>query len=424
MKLLFALVRWLFSQLFVLIVIAGLVILAAILKDWWEQRQIQELRLQTLQTELAKLHRNIQERRSDLTLEKKYMELRNNEPSRWRSPFEWYRWDKQMEALGGLIDKKNEELKKLRQKRNELVLEIEASSQALYRTQQMLTSIVRKSVKTILILSTIVFLGPFFWRAFWYFVIARLARHAPPIQLEKSNTGSFDVREARKNLSVVIRPGETFRTRMAWLHQYTPQARKRTRFLVDWKAPFISYASGLAELTEVTVPAGGLPTEIALSSAENADTFLCEIEMQDHPGLVVFPAQVVAIAGDLRLTTKWTITNLHSWIAGRLRFIIFTGTGRLYLRGMAGVNSIPSNSGGVRLSESILIAFETSLSFSTVRTETFWPYYRRLVPLFDYEFQGDGAAIRQTAPDMKRIESPTVRIFDSVLNGIGKLLGL
>ncbi|MGH9858264.1 MAG: hypothetical protein ACRD4B_10510, partial [Acidobacteriota bacterium] len=340
------------------------------------------------------------------------------------SPFQWFRWNKEMETLSRLIDKKNVELKELRQKKNQLVRQIETSTHALQKTEEMIRSILRKSIKTILILSGIIFLGPICWRAFWYFGIARLAKHAPPVRLQKSEVGRIDVYPSRKNLPVLLAGGEKLYTRMAWLHQYTPDARKRTRFLFDWKAPFISYAAGLAELTEVTAPMDIDSTQIVLSSAENPDTFLCEARLENHPGVVVYPSQVVAISGNLELDTRWTLWNLHSWVAGRLRYIIFSGTGRLYIKGMAGVDPVSVNEKGVRLSESILIAFESRLSFSTVRTETFWPYYRRLTPLFDYQFEGGGIVLRQTAPDAKRMDSATVRVFDTLLNGIGKLLGL
>ncbi len=405
--------------------IAGLVVLVAILNDWWKQRQTQELQLRTLQTQLGELHRTIRHVRSDLSLEKRYLHLREQEPSRWTSPLEWYRWNKEMEMLGSLIDKKNAEIKKLRQEKDRLVRQVQTSSDSLYRTRQLLTSTLRKSVKTILILCAILFLGPICWRAFWYFVVAGLAKHASPIQLEKfRENGAITVEPSRKNVAVLLQPGERLLTRMAWLHQYTPAARKRTKFLMNWKSPFISYAAGLAELTEVTVPRDATPTEVSLSSAENPDNYLCEVNIHDHPGIVIYPTQVVALTGNLQLKTQWNLLNLHSWIAGRLRYILFSGTGRLYVRGSGGLESLHINGQPVRLSEPIVIAFDASLSFSTVRTETFWPYYRRLVPLFDYQFEGNGLVLRQIASDTTRMDSSTIRIFDTLLNGVGKLLGL
>lgn len=425
MKLLLALLRWLFSRLLILLSIAALVVLMAVLSDWWKQRKAEELQLQTLQTQLGELHRKIQEKRSDLTLEKRYLRLREQEPSRWTSPFQWLRWKKEMELIGALIDKKNAELQRLRQEKEKLVQQIDRTSRALYQTQQLFLTTLRKSIKTILILCALIFLGPLCWKAFWYFCIASLAKHASPVQLEKTEqAGKITAKRSEKNLPVLLLPGESLVTRMAWLHQYAPAARKKTRFLLNWKSPFISYAAGLAELTEVSVPVDSASSEIVLTSGENPDTYICEVQLEDHPGVVVYPSQVIAMTGNLQLKTRWNLLNLHSWIAGRLRYILFSGTGRLFLQGMGGVDAVRLNGQTVRISESILTAFDTNLSFSTARTETFWPYYRSMTPLFDYQFEGDGLILRQTAPPSKASDSATVRIFDALLNGIGKLLGL
>jgi hypothetical protein len=434
MKLLFAVFRWIFSRLLLLTLIAALVVLVAIAHDWWQERKVREVQLQQLQQELGDLNQKIRKLQSDLSLENRYLRLKQNEPSMWRSPIEWYRWDKEVEMLGGLIDKKNAELNRLRRQQAALVQRAQESSEALYRTQELITSTLRKSIKTILILFAIIFFGPFLWRAFWYFVIAGLAQHASAIRLnrseEQAGTGlplpetDLTVQPSRKNQPVQLQSGETLLTRMAWLHQYTPSARKRTKFLMDWRSPFISYAAGLAELTEVKVPPQVDRTEVVLTSAEDPDTFVCEIQLKNHPGFVVYPSQVIAITGNLRLRTEWTLMNLHSWIAGRLRHIIFSGTGRIYVKGTGGLEAICLHDQPVRLSESIVSGFESDLSFSTIRTETFWPYYRRHATLFDYEFDGNGILLRQTVPDAKRMESGTIRILDAFLNGIGKLLGL
>ena len=426
MKLLGVIIGWILSRLFLFICIAGVVIAAAVLRDWWNERKQQESQLQTLQTELGELHKTIKSKQADLSLERRYLDLRRQEPSRWTSPFQWYRWDQEMKVVAGLLNKKNSELKKLRQQRIELVRKVEDSSRALYETQRRFTGAVKKSIRTILIISGIVLFGPLLWKAFWYFVLAPIAKHASPVRITgtKAESNRLLVEESRKNLSVLLQPGERLVTRMAWLHQYTRSGTKRTRFLLDWKAPFISYASGLAELTEIAIPGDGTATEVVLSSAEDPDAYLCAIRLEDHPGLVVYPSQVVGLTGNLRVSARWKWWNLHSWISGRLRYILFSGTGSLFVRGTGGVHPIQVKDQPVRLSEPVLSAFESTLPFLTVRTETFWPYYRRLVPLFDYEFQGTGVVLRQTSTSRAATDSASLRVFDAFLSGVGKLFGL
>ena len=426
MKLLWALLRWLLSHLVLFLAIAALVVISTILSGWWKERKQQEFQLQNLQYRLTVLSQKITKMRRDLSVEKRFLDLHENEPSRWTSPLKWYQWRKEMDLIGVLLDKKNAELMKLRRQKEQLAGEIEKASQSLYQTQQKILSVTRKSIGGILFLSALVFLGPLCWKAFWYFVVAGIARSAPKIQLEKPlvDEENIHVKQGNKNCAVSLQPGESLFARMSWIHQYAPTARKKTRFLWDWKSPFIGYAAGLAELTEVSVGEHEPETEVVVSSGQNPDTYLCEVQLLNHPGMVVYPSQVIAISGNVRLKTRWCLTNPHAWIAGRLRHIIFCGTGRIYVQGSGGIDPVPIIDQPVRISEWIVAAFETVLSFSTVRTETFWPYYRGIVPLFDYEFQGRGIILRQTAPLSKQKEITTIRFLDGLLNGIGKLLGL
>jgi uncharacterized protein (AIM24 family) len=424
-KLLWAIFRWIASRLVIFICIAALVVLSAILKDWWNQRKIQQSEIFRLQNELADLNHKIRKLQQDLSLEKRYLDLHQHEPSRWTSPLQWLRWKQELELTGRLLDRKNVELKKLHQMKQSLLIRIKQVDQALFHTHEVFVSTFKKSVGAIVLITAAIFVGPVLWKAFWYFGVAKLAQSAPPIQLESPvGPTMIQAEESKKSYSVSIAPGERLVTRMDWLHQYAPHARKKTRFLLNWKSPFISYAAGLAELTEVSVDANSASAEVVLSSGKEPDKYLCELRIENHPGLVVYPLQVIAICGNIQLKTRWTLTNPHSWIAGRLRHIILSGTGRVFMQGTGGLQAIQISDGGVRVSEAIVTAFETTLAFSTVRTETFWPYYRQMVPLFDYQFEGRGVLLRQTAPDLKRVESPTIRVFDALLNGIGKLLGV
>jgi uncharacterized protein (AIM24 family) len=424
MRLLWALIRWFLSRLILFLCIGALVVVYAIFSDWWKQRNSQESELTRLQTEFNELGQQFQKLRNDLSLEKRLLDLREHEPSKWTSPFQWLKWKKEVEVVSDLLDKKNRELRRLRVEKERAWNEIQKTTTLLRQTQQLLISSLKRSITTILMISAFIFLGPICWKAFWYFGLARLAQHAPGIQLETSNHDrKFRASHGEKHCTVILQPGEHLYSRMEWIHQYSSTGKKRTRFLLDWKSPFTSYATGLSELTEVSVVPGSQPAEVVISSGHNPDTYLCEVEIENHPGIVVYPAQVIAITGNVRVKTKWCITNPHAWIAGRLRHIIFYGTGKLFVRGTGGIDPVQISDPPVRISESIVTAFETFLPFSTVRTETFWPYYKQIVPLFDYQFKGEGWILRQTAPDAARVDNASVRFIDAMLNGLSKLLG-
>ena len=72
-----------------------------------------------------------------------------------------------------------------------------------------------------------------------------------------------------------------------------------------------------------------------------------------------------------------------------------------------------------------MIGYDSRSVFRTVRTETFWPYFRNKTSLFDYSFGGPGLTLLETAkaPGAKASDNPLKRTFDAILNVIGKFLG-
>jgi hypothetical protein len=102
---------------------------------------------------------------------------------------------------------------------------------------------------------------------------------------------------------------------------------------------------------------------------------------------------------------------------------LFCGTGVVYVSGTGGVD-LCAQDAPVVIEEALVLGYDSRAAFATVRTETFWPYFRGKTSLFDYRFEGRHAAIRQTtALPAARQGNPYVRTVDAVLNGIGKLLG-
>ena len=124
-------------------------------------------------------------------------------------------------------------------------------------------------------------------------------------------------------------------------------------------------------------------------------------------------------------STKWTLKNIHSWVSGKLRHIIVYGTGKIYLLGYGGLECIDNNNQAIRVEESLILGYDCRKLFSTVRTETFWPFLRGMTSLFDYQFSGPGYVIRQNAmPNNQRnSDNPLMKTIDAILNGIGKVFG-
>ncbi len=270
----------------------------------------------------------------------------------------------------------------------------------------------------------LVMLGPPVGKAFWYYGLAALASARPPTRLLPAETpGRLRPAAAGKTLTLRVTAGRPLLARMDWVQQYAPGLAKRTRLLLEWRSPFTSFAAGLAELTELRTTATDQAGTVGLASGTDPHAHLLALELDNHPGVVLKPGAVVAVAGDITLRPRWHWRSLHPWIAGRVRHILFRGTGTVYVAGHGGVEPC-GDPDPVVLEEALVLGYDARAAFATVRTETFWPYLRGRTSLFDYRFAGGHWVIRQTsAPPRDRAGNPFVRMVDAVLNGLGRLLG-
>jgi len=76
-----------------------------------------------------------------------------------------------------------------------------------------------------------------------------------------------------------------------------------------------------------------------------------------------------------------------------------------------------------RTNQDSTIGFTPNLSYSPVRAETFWSYYRGMNPLFDDRFSGAGLFILQETS----AEGPGAKsgkFWSSVWNGVLKVFGV
>jgi hypothetical protein len=286
-------------------------------------------------------------------------------------------------------------------------------------------------------ISTIVILvigGPPFWKVFRYFVLARLAEKAEPLRVKHpanhsvplaSEDERLQLFEAVKSIPVQLAEEAPLMVREGYM-SIRENLQSQTRMFWKWRAPFISYVAGLFELTEFSVKDPG-EKGVAHISSGNAGTYIAELRLNHHPGVILHPKHIVGVSGDIRLRTRWSFLNLHSWLSGQHRFIIFYGTGRIFVEGQEGVAGMSPGRKRMRLEEPLLMGFDSGLEYAVSRTETFWPYFRGRTALFDLEFQGDGMFLRQIAPDSgNRPKTLAEKIFSGVTSSfqvIGKFFG-
>ncbi|MFT5127343.1 MAG: hypothetical protein ACI8W8_000946 [Rhodothermales bacterium] len=272
-----------------------------------------------------------------------------------------------------------------------------------------------------------VLLGPILWAGLWYYLLAPLARLSPALQfLPPGSDGELRAGESAKAHDHQLIGEIPVLARMEWVQRYPAKSRKRTRFLWRWNAPFTSFAAGLSEMTEITNVSEEPEASIELCSGTDPDMQVVPIELYRHSGIVLRPTHVIAISGDIELHARWRLLNLHAWVSGTLRHLMFSGTGMIYVRGCGGLVARETDSLPVRMEEARIIGYDGRVGVTTARTETFWPYYRGKTSLYDLEFNGDGLVIYQQAlaPAHRQTSNPVSRALDAALRTVGKVLGV
>ncbi len=426
MKLLLDILRVLAGKFVAVLLLAVAIIAATFFWTWTrEQRGLQE-RIATIRGQVETARSDWQNLRSRaLDTEMRFHRLEAARPNPVLHPSDYLEWRTEMqiaEAALGTARNARDRAKVLFEDSQAGLVALEAQIDTTFEN---LLAAARKT-GWILALAIAAFLfGPVLWKAFWYYGIAPVAGHSPPMHvLEAGGPGNCEPAGSGKVLNVQVESDFPLLTRMEWLQQYAPGLGKRTRFLLDWRYPFISYASGLREMTEVRVKPGHSSDRVVLTAAEDPNAYLLALRLDNHPGIVLKPGVVVAVHGAIVIRSRWCLGSVHAWISGRLRHILFAGTGTLYLTGHGGLEWASASS-AVVVEEALVLGYDGRSAFATARTETFWPYFRDRTSLFDYRFPDGQAFLRQTSapPDARARSNPFLRSIDALLNGVGKVLG-
>jgi len=266
--------------------------------------------------------------------------------------------------------------------------------------------------------------SPLLWKICFFFGVAPFAEKFPPIQLtDPSVAGNIVYKKAEKVVNVKVDKLNPLFVRMSCISQEDDNLATRTRLFWKWSAPFISYASGLFALTEFSSKSTLEDGTVVLSS-EKDNHYTIEIELRNNHGLVIHPAYIVGISGDIQVKTQW-VWSFHSWLTGQHRYIIFYGTGKLYLEGNEGIDIREPSISDTKVKSNLLIGFDSRLRYSTKRTGTFCSYFRNEIPLIKNRFSGEGVFLKQKKTTVK-VLTPMEKNFQFVSNLtsiVGKFFG-
>jgi hypothetical protein len=267
-----------------------------------------------------------------------------------------------------------------------------------------------------------------------YFVVAPLASRRPPVRL----LGAYEPRAfarpvlpgwkdriSSESLTVRVGPGEELLVRPEFLQSSPEHASKRTAWLLNGNLPFTSIASGMYLLTRVRSPEGH---EVVLSPSGDPFDEVCMIELPSGAAMVCQPRSLAGVVQPvdqtLRVTRHWRIRSLHAWLTFQLRFLVFHGPCKLVLKGRRGIRMEPAGAGRL-VSQAATLGFDASVPYSTVRTETFVPYWLGKDDLFNDRFGGiDGSYLYEERPLDRRGNALTGRGLQGLSEAVLKVFGI
>ncbi len=264
-----------------------------------------------------------------------------------------------------------------------------------------------------------------------YYVIAPAVEKVPPLSLEASPDSppvTFSPAETCIHFKLPEHSSLFLRAKGGDWGKVRKNVHGRTKFLWSWKAPLVSLAADLAELYHYTsLP--GQAGEVKLTSP-TPDAFLMAIHLNGKSGVVVRPKYLIGLTSDVKVRTHWSL-NLHNILSGRIRRIIFYGTGTIFISGNWGVDAreaVPAtaeNRDISKIEDNLLLAYDSRAKYSFCRTQTFWHFFRGSSSLFDYQLE-DGTFFTQNSPLPSESGSNRhgiERFVDGVFSNIGMLFG-
>jgi len=293
--------------------------------------------------------------------------------------------------------------------------------------RETLTTAAWKALWILLVLTLV----PVLWKIVAYYVWAPLVEHARPVVVDGVGPGENpDFRPAHPAQRFELKKGDVMLAREKFLQSSTEDARRATKWLLDWRHPLTSLASGLFLVTRIAPDEDieALHCEVTLSCQANATEELSVLGLAEGRSLVVRPRFLAAVVFPEdhvpRFRPRWIFNRLQAWITLQFRYLSVEGPCTLVFAGERGIQSEQVVSGvrGRRINRNLTVGYSPGLEFRSRRAETFLAYFRGANPLFDDFFSGTGWTYNQQVAG--QAGSMAGRFWESLLQGIGKIFGL
>lgn len=272
-----------------------------------------------------------------------------------------------------------------------------------------------------------IILLPYAIRLLFYFVLAPLAERRAAIRLTVPGGNGRDilpVAASAASASVRLQEGEELLVRQGYLQTSARPGDKRTQWLLDWRHPFSSLASGMAFLTRVR--GAGQATTISASGDPFAEVAM--LDLHEGASCVLQPRALAAIVQPVgrpaRITSHWRLFTLNAWLTMQLRYLVFHGPARMVLKGGRGVRVERAEEGRI-FAQDQLVGFSADLAYAVTRNETFWPYFLgRESLLRDRVEKGEGVLVVEESPLAGSRGAGIRRGIEGTMDAFLKVFGL
>lgn len=261
-------------------------------------------------------------------------------------------------------------------------------------------------------------LVPLIYRTLAYHLLAPIAARWPPMRFAPAGATPPQPVVTPSAISVAITLGaeEEALVRQDYLQSSSLNGVKRTRWLLDWRYPFASLASGMWFLTAIR----GHGERVTVSAVKDPFAELAILTVPPGSACVLRPSALAAIVQPqgqpVRISPKWRF-GLPAWLTWQWRYLALHGPARLVVKGGRGVRIEAAERGRI-VGEGQILGFSTDLSYSVIRSETFWPYFfGREALLKDRVEEGAGVLLIEEAPMAGRsaLRRGVAGVWDAVL---------
>lgn len=295
----------------------------------------------------------------------------------------------------------------------------------------------RQALPTAALILALGFLIHLAVKAFFYFVLAPMASRLRPIRLDPGLAGRVSARGAQAagatdiriasavSQSVVLEPDEELLILPDFIQSSSATSSNRTRWLLDWSHPWTSLIAGMVGLTSIRSK-GAAP--VVISASDDATSEIAVMALPPGSAMVLQPRCLVGVVcpvdAPLRITARWRLGSLHAWLTLQLRYLVFHGPATLIVKGSRGVRVEPAGQGRL-ISQASTLGFSANLDYSTVRCETFFPYYIGKSALLLDRFEGGpGFYVYDETPRGGKNASAIGRGLEGMADAVLKVFGI